>query len=264
MQQAVILSQAAVKNDFQGVLKFFGRSMNKPFASISIIIPVAPEDDSWVQLVEDLCGLRIGREIVIAGPKPPMRKLGGSKNMASDSEIRRFAWARTAQGRAKQMNQAIKHASGTYLWFLHADSRVSSACAHHLALAIERKPEALHFFDLKFHDTINPLLKINELGVRLRSHFLNMPFGDQGFCISRALFDQVGGFDETAAYGEDHLFVWNCVRKGINLHGVDAALGTSARKYSNNGWLKTTIMHQYLTYKQALPEFLKTYGPFAP
>ena len=238
--------------------------MNEPFASISIIIPVAPSDESWAQLTKDLKGLRIGREIVLAGPRPPVRrKEAEAKKSSEDIEYRRFSWVRTPAGRAKQMNQAVKHTSGTYLWFLHADSRVSSTCAHHLALAIEKKPEALHFFDLKFHDTFNPLMKINELGVRLRSHLLKMPFGDQGFCISRALFDQVGGFDEGASYGEDHLFVWKCIRNGINLHGVDAMLGTSARKYSSNGWLKTTIKHQYLTYKQALPEFLKTYGPFA-
>ena len=238
--------------------------MNEPFASISIIIPVAPSDDSWVQLAEDLRSLRIGREITLAGPKPPLLKPSERKPSCTGIENRRLAWVRTPAGRAKQMNQAVKHTSGTYLWFLHADSRVSSTCAHHLALAIERKPEALHFFDLKFHDTLNPLLRINELGVRLRSHVLKMPFGDQGFCISRALFEQMGGFDEQAAYGEDHLFVWKCLRKGVNLHGVDATLGTSARKYANNGWFKTTIKHQYLTYKQALPEFLKTYGPFAP
>jgi hypothetical protein len=237
--------------------------MNEPFASISIIIPVAPSDDSWVHLAEDLKALRIGREITLAGPKPPLlKKLFEQKNCSNDTEYRRFAWVRTPAGRAKQMNQAVKHTSGTYLWFLHADSRVSSICAHHLALAIARKPDALHFFNLKFHDKLNPLLRINELGVRLRSHILKMPFGDQGFCISRKLFDLVGGFDEKAPYGEDHLFVWNCLRKGVNLHGVDATLGTSARKYENKGWFKTTLLHQYLTYKQALPEFLKTYGPF--
>jgi hypothetical protein len=238
--------------------------MNEPFASISIIIPVAASDASWVQLADDLRNLRIGREIVLAGPKPPLANTEAKKEkLSTDLEKRRCAWVRTFPGRAKQMNQAVKHTSGTYLWFLHADSRVSSACAHHLALAIERKPHALHYFDLKFHDTLNPLMRINELGVRLRSHVLKMPFGDQGFCISRELFERLDGFDEQAAYGEDHLFVWKCLRAGIPLHGVDATLGTSARKYSNNGWLKTTMKHQYLTYKQALPEFLKTYGPFS-
>jgi len=238
--------------------------MNEPFANISIIIPVAPSDGSWSQLSSDLHCLHIGREILLAGPQPPKLNSLGNRQGNLDCINRRFSWVRTLAGRAKQMNQAVRHTSGSYLWFLHADSRVSSTCAHHLALAIERKPTALHFFNLKFHDAVNPLIRLNELGARIRSHLLKMPFGDQGFCISRALFEQIGGFDEHAAYGEDHLFVWKCLREGVNLNGVDATIGTSARKYSANGWLKTTLMHQYLTYKQALPEFLKTYGPFAP
>ena len=83
---------------------FIGRAMNEPFASISIIIPVAPSDGSWVQLAEDLRSLRIGREIVLAGPKPPiLNAVGESRNFATDTENRRFAWARTLPGRAKQM-----------------------------------------------------------------------------------------------------------------------------------------------------------------
>jgi GT2 family glycosyltransferase len=236
--------------------------MNEPFQGISIVIPVAPGDGSWTGLAADLTALRIGSEIVLAGPKPPPHALL-PRPQTREQEFRRVSWVRTGSGRARQMNQAARHVRSNYIWFLHADSRISARCAHHLALAVEKHPADLIFFDLKFHDASSPLMRINELGVRIRSRLLKMPFGDQGFCISRALFEKVGGFDESAPYGEDHLFVWKCQREHIGLWCVDAAIETSARKYNSNGWLRTTLKHQFLTYKQALPEFLKTYGPFA-
>lgn len=236
--------------------------MNEPFAGISIVIPVAPGDGSWTGLAADLAALRVGSEIILAGPKPPPKHLL-PKALTREKEFRRVSWVRTRPGRACQMNQAVRHVRGPYVWFLHADSRISASCAHHLALAVEKHPADLLYFDLKFHDAKNPLMRINEFGVKVRSRLLKMPFGDQGFCISRALFEKVGGFDEAAAYGEDHLFVWKCQRERIGLWCVDAAIETSARKYNTNGWFRTTLKHQYLTYKQALPEWLKTYGPFA-
>lgn len=235
--------------------------MNEPFSGISIVIPVSPDDGSWINLASDLSKLQIGSEIVLASPvPPPLHRL--PKSQTFEREYRRVSWVRTGTGRAQQMNQAVKHVKGQHVWFLHADTRVTPKCAHHLAVAVNSYPDDLHYFELKFHDSESPLMRINEFGVKFRSRFLKMPFGDQGFCISRSIFQKLGGFDESAKYGEDHLFVWNCIRNHIDLRCVDAVLGTSARKYSSNGWLKTTLKHQYLTYKQALPELLKTYGPF--
>jgi len=94
-------------------------------------------------------------------------------------------------------------------------------------------------------------------GARLRSRILKVPFGDQGFCIKKALFHKLEGFPEDLPYGEDHVFVWKIRQHGTELQPTGAILYTSARKYKKHGWLKTTLLHQYLWIKQAWPEWKK-------
>jgi hypothetical protein len=84
-----------------------------------------------------------------------------------------------------------------------------------------------------------------------------MPFGDQGLVLARSTMAALGGFDESAPYGEDHLLVWAAHRGGVPLRATGARLLTSARKYQERGWLQTTSAHVLLTYRQAWPELLK-------
>ena len=79
-----------------------------------------------------------------------------------------------------------------FLWFLHADSRFTNKTIPALLNSIKKAPKKLHYFNLQFNDN-SLLLKLNNLGVWLRSHILGMPFGDQGFCIAKKLFTKIGG-----------------------------------------------------------------------
>src|SRR5262245_27736654 len=108
----------------------------------------------------------------------------------------------TIQGnnRAAQMNEGRAKTAKKYLWFLHADSVIQEESVTALEISIRQHPNALHYFNLAF-EVDSPLMKINSFGANLRSHFLKMPFGDQGFCISRENFDGVGGFDISVPYG---------------------------------------------------------------
>jgi rSAM/selenodomain-associated transferase 1 len=95
---------------------------------------------------------------------------------------------------------------------------------------------------------------INEIGCWIRSRLLGLPFGDQGFCLSRIHFERIGGFPEDVAYGEDHVFVWRAKQNGIALKAIKAILKTSARRYRDQGWLKTTLLFYKLWTRQARAE----------
>lgn len=152
-------------------------------------------------------------------------------------------------GRAASLNAGAAKAKGAYLWFLHADSSLPDDAWQKLQQAIADKPKALHYFDLAFAGG-GWLMKINSWGANMRSRFFGCPFGDQAFCIEKQLFEALGGYPETAPYGEDHLFVWQAHKADVKLNRIAARLITSARKYQQNGWLKTTLLHQYLWLKQ--------------
>ena len=73
--------------------------------------------------------------------------------------------------------------------------------------------------------------------------------------LEKEAFHSLGGFDESAAYGEDHLLVWKARQAGLRLKCTGADIATSARKYRERGWLKVTLQHLWLTACQATPQF---------
>lgn len=195
---------------------------------LSVIIPSRNDEPELTLLVENLKSLEPNLEIIIE----------------------------TGKNRAAQMNLGAKKAKGDFLWFLHADSRVTKESIESLRNSLNKSPDSLLYFNLRFYDA-SPLMKINEIGAHFRSRFFKMPFGDQGLCLSKSNFERLGGFDEQAPYGEDHLLVWKARRFGIQVKSVGSSLFTSSRKYEKNGWLQTTAKHLWFTYQQALPESIK-------
>jgi hypothetical protein len=157
------------------------------------------------------------------------------------------------------MNLGASQARGEFLWFLHADTRLSDAAYPALRRFMALGATALGWFDLAFRDDGPWPMRWNALGANFRSRRLGIPFGDQGFVVPAALFREVGGFDTGASYGEDHLFVWAVRRAGYRVSPVGAELSTSARKYAERGWGRTTFRHLWLTGVQAWPQFWRAY-----
>lgn len=224
-----------------------------PLAALSVVIPVAPGDDAWQALLPDLAALPPAARIVLAAAAPIPHDAAG--RIGAALPLHKWEWLETPRGRARQLNAGARAATGRHLWFLHADSRLCPDTIARLRTAIGRHPHALLFHDLEFLDDGPPLMRLNALGVRLRSRWLGMPFGDQGFCIARAHFDALGAFDESARYGEDHLFVWRARQAGVALRATGGTLRTSARRYREQGWGRTTARHVWLTIRQAVPEW---------
>ena len=155
------------------------------------------------------------------------------------------------------MNAGARATTHPFLWFLHADSRLTPHALASLGRSLAEAPRALHYFDLAFLDDGPALMQINELGARLRSRWGGMPFGDQGFCIAGEVWEGLGGFRTDVEYGEDHLLAWAARRAGVPLRPVGAPLLTSARRYRERGWLRTTARHLRLTAAQAFPEWVR-------
>lgn len=150
--------------------------------------------------------------------------------------------------RASGMNKAASVAKGQHLWFLHADTILGPNAVEALEARVMTE-EAVLYFSLRFDG--GPLMRITELGVSFRSSVLKLPFGDQALCLSAALFQTLGRYDETTAIGEDLLLVRRAQRAGVPIRSVGATVQTSARKYRKHGWLKTTLQHLSWTVRLA-------------
>ncbi|MGE3535702.1 MAG: glycosyltransferase family 2 protein [Parachlamydiales bacterium] len=217
-----------------------------PLKELSIIIPIGATESEWPILLSDLELLPQESEIIIVVPDGcpfPQAKAG-------------LRFVQSPPGRAKQMNTGARQARNKFLWFVHADSRIPSQSIEALKNALIEAPSRLHFFDLEFLADGPVLTRLNTLGAWVRARLLGLPFGDQGFCISKNLFESLGRFPENVLYGEDHLFVWKARKSGIPIRSTRGRIYTSSRKYRDKGWAKTTLQHGYLTAKQALPEWI--------
>ncbi|MGQ0798614.1 MAG: glycosyl transferase family 2 [Pseudomarimonas sp.] len=207
---------------------------------LAVVIPVGTGDTAWKGLLPLLAGLPASAEVLLSMTEHDAQ--GRAKTTPSIRVIRGPA------GRGQQLNAGAAGSTRPWLWFLHADSRFDASALR----AIERLGDApaLGYFDLHFHDGGNAMC-VNALGAWLRSRLLGLPFGDQGLLLPRVVFNQLGGFDEQLADGEDHALVWTARRAGVPLRPLRARLSTSARKYSEQGWWQTTAKHLRLTCSQA-------------
>lgn len=209
---------------------------------LSIVIPAGLGDTAWCGLLPQLdCAsaheivlVRTECDDVLTAPLP-----------SNVREIRSMA------GRARQLNAGAASTTGDWLWFLHADTRLTPKALSVLQRFVEQDRNQIGYFDLRFLGDGPALTAINTFGTWWRTRLFGLPFGDQGFVMPRRVFDSLGGFDEHVPSAEDHALVWAARRAGVPVQPVGAFIHTSARKYALHGWWKTTRQHLMLTWKQA-------------
>ncbi len=212
--------------------------MRDPLMRLSIVLPVGPGDTAWPPLFDAL------RRDATTAELLPVFARGDPQHAPSDA-------LRASAGRAGQQNVGAAHATREWLWFLHADSRLLPETLPALRSFIAGDHAALGWFALRFAADGPRAMRWNARGANWRARWLGLPFGDQGLLLPRAAFTRLGGFDECLRYGEDHALVWRARRAGLALRPVGAALLTSARKYVDSGWMRTTLRHLRMTAAQA-------------
>lgn len=195
--------------------------------ALSIVIPAAPDEPALPRLLTAL-----------------------EDQIDEDVEVR----VARGRSRADALNQGTAAATGSHVWWLHADTRLRGGEVAVLRRAMASHPDALLWFDLAYDDDGPSWTWINAWGANRRSRVFGAPYGDQGLCLSREAFLRVGGFPEEVAFGEDHVFVWRCKRAGIVLAPVGVPLVTSARRYREQGWGWTSAVFFVRFWQQALPE----------
>ena len=105
----------------------------------------------------------------------------------------------TKKTRAISLNEGAIKTTSDYILFLHADSKIEDDTIENLINYIKvRNVAGMYYFSLKFDQ--GKILRLNSIGANLRSFLFSLPYGDQGFCISRRLFMKTGGFPENVCF----------------------------------------------------------------
>ena len=197
--------------------------MNK----ISIIIPILNEEVIIGKLLQHLLDNSFSEhiaDIIVVD--------GGSTDDSLNivSKFKQVVLLNSTKGRAKQMNIGAKHAQGNILYFLHADSFPP----RHFDQLIIREVQKEHLagcFRMQFNS--------NHWWLRLASWLTQFSWracrgGDQSQFITKALFNDIGGFDETYIIYEDNILI-NALYERNEFVVIPKKIKTSARLYKKHG-----------------------------
>lgn len=194
---------------------------------ISVILPVYNEEHAIRSTLENLIARHHPDEVLVVD--------GGSsdRTAALASE-----WARVVaspKGRARQLNAGAREASGDLYLFLHADTRLPENGLEKIRETI-RQGNSAGRFRMRF-DENHWLLKTYSFYTRFHS----FSYGDQGFFVTRRLFEEIGGYREDAPF-EDIDF-YKRMRRHAKSVIIRSSVVTSARRFSQMGLVRQKLIN---------------------
>ena len=147
------------------------------------------------------------------------------------------------RGRGIQLCGGANAAAGAWLLFLHADCVPEAGWSDAVADFIGQ-PNAENlagYFDFALDDA-NRAARRLEWIVAWRCHLLGLPYGDQGLLISRALYNEVGGFAPLPLM-EDVELARRLGRHRLVRIGVRCV--ASARRYRQGGYWRRPLFNLF-------------------
>jgi len=204
---------------------------------ISIIIPVLNEVKTIEELLfhlVDCADLKNINEIIVVDGG----STDGTKNIIQSLDLK-IKLLNSEKGRAKQMNTGSSIATGDILYFLHADSFPPLNYDTHIINEVKKGNNA-GCFRLQFDS--------NHWWLKIASWLTQFSWracrgGDQSQFITKALFEDIGGFDETYTIYEDNILI-NELYKRNEFVVINKKIKTSARLYKKHGVWK--IQYHFL------------------
>ena len=200
---------------------------------LSIIIPCLNEADCIAGALTALEPARArGAEVIVVdgGSSDETRVLAAS--MADDV-------ISAPRGRASQMNAGAARAKGEILLFLHADSRPPEATDGLIIDGLRRTRRSWGRFDVLI-DGKNPLLRVVENLMNLRSRVTGIATGDQGIFVTRTLFTAAGRFPDIPLMEDVE------ISKRLKRFGRPLCLRhrivTSGRRWEKRGVIRTILL----------------------
>jgi rSAM/selenodomain-associated transferase 2 len=213
--------------------------MSRP--PLSIIIPTLNAmprlGDCLAALVAGLSDGLVREAIVVDGASSDQ-----SAQLAADMGCKVIALPPELRGRGRQLRAGAETALGDWLLFLHADTALQDGWVRAVADHMANHPDKAAYFKLAFDQSSAGARRVAKLA-NMRAKTFGLPYGDQGLLITRALYNQIGGFSDIPLM-EDVDIVRRLGRS--RLIGLAAIAQTSGEKFAKGGWWATPIRNLML------------------
>jgi rSAM/selenodomain-associated transferase 2 len=144
----------------------------------------------------------------------------------------------SAKGRAKQMNNGARYASGDVLIFLHADTSLPEN-AFHLILQNIRNPRHWGRFDIQLSGD-HFMLKVIAQMMNWRSRLTGIATGDQVIFVTNRAFNKAGQFPEINLM--EDIALCKKLKKISPPICLKAKVISSGRRWEHNGIFKTMLL----------------------
>ena len=194
---------------------------------LSIIIPTLNESKNLPLLLSDLSELR-NIEILIID----------SFSKDKTKEIANIYGAKFYQlnkkNRGFQMDFGAQKASGKWLLFIHADSRLKKNWSEEIKFIIQKKSSIVYFFKFKINSQ-KKIYRLLEFFVNMRCFFFKDPYGDQGLLIQKNKYIKNNGFKKIPLM-EDIDFIER-IKKREQLTCLKNSIYTNSRKWDRTNFL---------------------------
>jgi rSAM/selenodomain-associated transferase 2 len=202
-------------------------------AKISIIIPAINEAGN-IQKTIATTQANLNIEVIVVDG-------GSSDDTVAIAQSLNVKVISSSPGRAVQMNAGTLAASGEILLFLHADTRLPIGFDEMIRTALQQPGIVAGAFKLRIDASLLSLRWV-EWGVNVRSHFYQMPYGDQAIFLTKEVFQKIGSFPELPIM-EDFELMRRLKRIG-RIVIIPTPVVTSARRWLQKGVLKTMLLNQ--------------------
>ncbi len=205
----------------------------KNSTGISVIIPTLNEAACIATLIKYLkCNATGYIQIIISDG-------GSTDNTAciASAEATEVIFS-LKKGRAAQMNYGASFATEPILYFVHADCIPPKNFYRKIVSSVE-DGFALGRFQTKFNSN-SRLLKLNAFFTRFDWEVCSG--GDQTLFFRKDIFGEINGFNDELFLMEDYDIVKRA-RQNFSYAVLKDKVLVSARKYSDNSWLKVQRAH---------------------
>ena len=212
-------------------------------SKISIIIPTINEASNLPLLLSDLSSIQKEGEIIIVDSGSEDKTIDvaniyGAKVVISKERNRGF-----------QLDLGAKNSKGDWLFFLHADTRLTNDWFKKINSFLNGNKNSIYYFEFKINNK-KIIYRVLEILVNCRSKFFKQPYGDQGLIIHRKIYFKNNGFRNIPLM-EDVDFLMR-LNKKKDLKQLNFPIFISSRK-----WERTNIFLQAIKNWQFRRRWLK-------